>query len=213
MARAAARPAGDVPPDPWDPVVRLTHWAVAGIVLANALFTHGGGLVHIWLGWIAMALLALRLVWGIAGPKAARFTAFPPRPLAALGHLRDLIRGTVRDYPSHNPAGAMMVYALWIVIALAIGTGLTMTKGATPMEIARRNAVVTTGDWSTLVETGESGESDDEDRSGLVKGLHEAAANLLLLLAVLHLAGVLVESAALRRNLVRPMIGVRTGRR
>jgi cytochrome b len=42
--------------------------------------------------------------------------------------------------------------------------------------------------------------------SRLIKEVHELAANLMLVLAVVHVAGVAVESMALKRNLVRPMI-------
>lgn len=39
----------------------------------------------------------------------------------------------------------------------------------------------------------------------MVQEIHEVFANLFLLLAVLHIACVLIESRALGRNLVRPM--------
>ena len=31
----------------WDPVVRLTHWSIAVIVLLNAVLTEGDSLLHI----------------------------------------------------------------------------------------------------------------------------------------------------------------------
>ncbi|MGL4280483.1 MAG: cytochrome b/b6 domain-containing protein [Albidovulum sp.] len=201
-----ARPHDVSPPDPWDIVVRATHWVVAGVVVANALFTKGGGTLHVWLGWIGMACLAVRLVWGLVGSPEARFAAFPPRPFAALSHLNRVLRGRVREYPSHNPAGAMMVYALWLTLAVVIGTGLVMTKGATPWEVGRQQAAVAAGDWSALVtEDGEDGESEEEE-GGFAGELHEIGGNLLIVLAVIHLAGVALESVRLQRNLVRPMI-------
>ena len=106
----------------WDPIVRITHWGSAGIVLTNALVTKGGSVPHVYLGWGLMALLLLRLVWGGLGPHEARFSAFPPNPVAALRHLRDLVAGRVREYPSHNPAGALMVYAFWAMLALVVVT-------------------------------------------------------------------------------------------
>ena len=192
----------------WDPVVRITHWGAAAIVLSNALLTKGGSLSHIWLGWALMALLLMRLVWGALGPREARFSAFPPNPMAAFRHLRDLNAGKPRDYPSHNPAGALMVYAIWALFALMIATGLVMTGGATPMQVASDKAAVASGDWSALIKEGE-GESSGkgEDRPGdLAEEVHEMASNLLLFLAALHVAGVLWESRALRRNLVAPML-------
>ncbi len=199
------------PPDLWDPVVRITHWGLAGIILMNAVLTEGGSLVHVWLGWIGMALLLLRLVWGGLGPKEARFSAFPPNPRAALSHLRSLVTGRARHYPSHNPAGALVIYAFWGLLVVVTGTGLLMTGGQTPMQVARDKAAVASGDWSVLVtEDDDGGDDGGESRFGkLPEEVHGVAANLILLLAVLHIAGVVVESRAIRRNLVAPMVAGR----
>ncbi|MEZ5913876.1 MAG: cytochrome b/b6 domain-containing protein, partial [Paracoccaceae bacterium] len=148
-----------------------------------------------------------RLVWGLFGTPEARFSAFPPDPRAAIRHFGDLAAGRVGGYPSHNPAGALMVYTLWMALAVAIGTGLWTTSAATPMQIAADRAAVAAGDWSALVKEG----GDDATAPGAkapnwVKEVHDMAANLMLILAVLHVAGVAVESRALRRNLVRPML-------
>jgi cytochrome b len=191
----------------WDPLVRITHWALAGIVLGNTLVTEGGGLIHVALGWTAMGLLLLRLVWGVLGPAEARFSAFPPRPLAALAHLRRLARGRVEPTASHNPAGAMMVYAVWTLLAVIIATGLILTDGATPMQQARDQAAVASGDWSALIRgDGDKVSESDTAASHRIEEVHEMAANLLLILAVLHVAGVAVESRAMGRSLLRPML-------
>lgn len=191
----------------WDPVVRLTHWGVAVAVLLNALVTGGGSVLHVSLGWAVMALLLLRTVWGALGPAEARFSAFPPNPLAALRHLRQLFSGKVDDYPSHNPAGAMMAYGFWATLAAVTITGLIMTGGASPMKVARDKAAVASGDWSALIADSKAESSEDE--TGLrhtAEEVHEVAANLLLFLAALHVAGVLLEGRAMRRNLVAPML-------
>ncbi len=202
-----AAPAAVASPSLWDPVVRLTHWGIAIAVLVNALVNEGGSLIHVSLGWVAMALLLMRLVWGVLGPVEARFSAFPPNPIAALRHLGQLVTGRVGHYPSHNPAGAMMAYGFWAALAVVIASGLYLTGGATPMQVAADKAAVASGDWSALIKDSE-GESSDEDK-GLrhtVEEVHEVAANLLLILAALHVAGVVLESRAMRRNLVAPMV-------
>ncbi len=207
MATPRTLAASAAPPSLWDPVVRLTHWGIAVSVLLNAALDEGGSLLHVSLGWLVMALLLLRLVWGVLGPAEARFSAFPPNPVAALRHLGQLVSGRVREHPSHNPAGAMMAYAFWACLALVTVTGLYMTGGATPMQVAAEKAAVASGDWSALIKESE-GESSDEDR-GLrhtAEEVHEVVANLLLILAALHVAGVLVEARAMRRNLVAPMV-------
>ncbi len=159
-----SRPHEGTPPDLWDPVVRVSHWVIAGVVVGNALLTKGGGTVHVWLGWIGMVFLILRLVWGLVGSVEARFAAFPPRPGAAIAHIRHLLKGKPPEYRSHNPAGAMMIYALWASLAIVIGTGVVLTKGATPWEIARQQAAVATGDWSALVTEGDFRRRDGRSR-------------------------------------------------
>lgn len=205
--RTTAAPASIAPPSLWDPVVRLTHWGIAVAVLGNALVNRGGSVTHVSLGWLAMALLLMRLVWGVLGPAEARFSAFPPNPVAAVRHMGQLLAGRVDHYPSHNPAGALMAYAFWAALAVVIASGLYMTGGATPMQVAADNAAVASGDWSALIKDND-GESSDEDK-GLrhtAEEVHEVAANLLLFLAALHVAGVFLESRAMRRNLVKPMV-------
>lgn len=206
MAGDANRTAAGQPPAVWDPVVRLTHWAVAAMVVGNRLITEGGSLTHVWLGWIGMGFILTRLVWGFIGPSEARFASFPLRPRAALAHLGELARGRPREYPTHNPAGAAMAYALWGTLTALILTGLILTSGATPFEVARQKAAVASGDWAALVTADGAGAKKGPVRK-IAGEVHELAADLILILAVLHLAGVAVESAALRRNLVRPMIG------
>jgi cytochrome b len=202
-----------VPPSLWDPVVRLTHWGIAVAVLLNALVTEGGSVTHVSLGWMGMALLVLRLVWGVLGPAEARFSAFPPNPVAALRHLGELVAGRPREHASHNPAGALMAYAFWLCLSAVIATGLLMTGGATPMRVASDKAAVASGDWAALAAKSDSSSGDTSLRHR-AEEIHEVVANLMLLLALLHLAGVLVEGRAMRRNLVAPMLlGKRDPRR
>ena len=210
LASSRLPPKGQVLPS-WDPLLRLAHWGIAGVVLANYAFTKEGGSVHIAPGWAGMALLLLRLIWGFVGPREARFASFPPNPMAALRHLGGLLRGKAPQYPSHNPAGALMAYALWACLAVLMLTGLGMS-GLSPFARADLEAAVAEGDWSVLVE--EDGDAEGESPyADVLEEVHEVAANLILILAFLHVAGVAVESRALRRNLLAPMLITRRGRK
>lgn len=210
MTDQANRGGAVAPPDPWDLLVRITHWGIAFGVLANGLLNEDGGIAHVLIGWGLLALLLVRLVWGLTGPPEARFAAFPPDPRAALTHLAGMARGRVREHASHNPAGALMAYALWACLAVVILTGVGMTGLDGPVTAVRHKAAVAQGDWSVLVEDAERHDRD-EGLDDTLEEVHEVAANLLLLLAALHVAGVLVEGRMLRRNLVRPMLTGRKG--
>ena len=120
--RAGAR---DIPV--WDPLVRLTHWTLALMILLNGAFTDDESRLHEWVGYVALGLVGLRVAWAIIGPPHARFSAFPPNPFRALRYLKALRQGDRTMHLSHNPLGALMVYNIWLtVIALGV-TGYMMT--------------------------------------------------------------------------------------
>lgn len=192
----------------WDPLLRLMHWGIAAAVLANYALTKEGGSVHIAVGWAGLGLLILRMFWGFVGPREARFATFAPNPWAALRHLKDLLRGQVAHYPSHNPAGAMMAYALWACLGVLTLTGIGMA-GVSPFKQAELEAAVAAGDWSAVVE---EEEKDESPFGEALAEVHEIAANLILILAFFHVAGVIVESRAMGRNLVIPMLISRKSR-
>jgi cytochrome b len=197
---------GAVAPPVWDPVVRISHWAIAVAVVVNGLIDKPGGGLHVWIGWSVIGLLAIRFAWGVLGPAEARFSAFPPDPRGALSHLVDLLRGRPREYASHNPAGAIMAYALWACLVVVTATGLVMTEGKSPVTISEERAAVAAGDWSALVTEGDAAEDRGDGAFREIAGdVHAVVANLMLVLALVHVAGVAVESRALGRNLVRPM--------
>lgn len=90
-------------------------------------------------------------------------------------------------------------------------TGLGMS-GLSPFAQADLEAAVADGDWSVLVD--EDGEAEGASPYGdVLKEVHEVAGNLIVILALLHVAGVAVEGRAMRRNLVAPMLIARRGRK
>jgi cytochrome b len=179
----------------WDPLVRITHWSIALAVLANAVFTEEGSGPHIWVGYGLGAILGLRLLWGLVGPAEARFAAFPPSPRKALAHLRDIGAGRVTPHASHNPLGALMVYAIWGCLLTIIATGVAM---AGPPPWNDRVPEAEHGETAVVVQTrdneGEEHEEHEEHEEGPLGEIHETAANLLYLLILLHLAGVVFET-------------------
>lgn len=221
----AATPA----PRRWDPIVKLTHWGIVVAVIANALVTEEGSGWHIWVGYGLAALLALRLVWGLVGPAEARFSAFPPSPRRALAHIGEIRRGEVVAHPSHNPLGALMVYAIWACLGVIIATGIAMA-GPPPADPnvdaehgARQEQAAGTPPGSAVRgeedgednerleargesdERGEAGENDGEEEGPLTE-IHEVAVNLLYLLIALHLAGVIFETRRSGPQIARAMI-------
>jgi cytochrome b len=106
----------------WDPFVRVFHWSLVACVLLNSFVVDDGEDLHQWLGYLASALVVLRIVWGFVGTRHARFADFWPTPARVLRHLRALQAGRQEHHEGHNPLGALMMLAL---IALVLSLGLT----------------------------------------------------------------------------------------
>ena len=119
-----------VPVKVWDPFVRLYHWSQAALIAAAWITADEWKWLHERIGYAVMALVALRLLWGIVGPRHARFADFVRGPRAVLRYLDDLLHGRERRYLGHNPAGGAMIVALLAVIAATALTGWLQTTDA-----------------------------------------------------------------------------------
>jgi cytochrome b len=193
----------------WDPVVRIGHWVlVAGF--ATAYLTEGEPeWLHSWAGYAIAATVALRVVWGLVGPRRARFSDFVTGPDKVMGYLRDLVSGKAERHVGHSPAGGAMTVALLAMLALTTVSGmatLAAEEGEGPLAgiVARSDG----GARPTVAdESGEHDREDDEhDGENAWEEIHEVAANLSLVLIGLHLGGVVLASTVHRENLARSMI-------
>lgn len=111
----------------WDPLVRLVHWSLALAILLNGALTDEESMLHNWVGYVALGLVGVRILWAVIGPSPARFAAFPPNPRRAFKHLRCVLRGDNTVHLSHNPLGALMVYNIWLTVIVIGVTGYMMT--------------------------------------------------------------------------------------
>jgi cytochrome b len=173
----------------WDPLVRIFHWTLAA-GFATAFIVEDDLLgVHVRAGYLVLALIGVRLVWGLIGTRHARFGDFVRKPSDVLAYIRDAIRFRAPRYLGHNPAGGAMVIALLVAVAL---TGLSGLAVYGAEELSGPLAPLT----SAL--PGSSGHFFEE--------VHEVVANLTLVLIVAHVAGVVFSSLSHRENLIGGMI-------
>lgn len=113
----------------WDPFVRVFHWTLVICVLLNSFVVDDDDL-HQWLGYLAAALVMVRIVWGFVGSEHARFADFFPTPRRVMHHLHGLTSGRPEFQWGHNPLGALMMLLL-MAIVLALGvTGWLQTTDA-----------------------------------------------------------------------------------
>ena len=98
----------------WDLPVRFFHWSLALSFAVAYLSSESERwqLVHITSGYVLVALIVFRLIWGFTGSRYARFSEFVRGPGAIKDYLLGLLRLRPPHYTGHNPAGAVAVLAL-----------------------------------------------------------------------------------------------------
>lgn len=111
----------------WDPVVRLFHWSLVAAFAANALVIDEESKLHLWIGYFVIALVAVRILWGLVGTRYARFSSFRPSLSAAMEQISDIATGRRRIHLGHTPLGALMIYNLIVTLLLIGLTGWLMT--------------------------------------------------------------------------------------
>ena len=206
----------------WDILVRVVHWTVA-VAFFVAYFTEDDLLsLHVWAGYTVGVLVALRVLWGFVGPRHARFADFLFGPVTTWRYLVELIGFRATRHLGHSPAGAAMVFALLAGLAATVWTGLELyavEENAGPLAAWTTESPRAAADRPPPL--ARAAENDDDEREGgsergenpaeeFWEDLHEALANFMLVLVVLHIGGVLLASLAHRENLIRAML---TGRK
>lgn len=95
----------------WDALVRIGHWVLV-IGVCAAWFTHEQGKLHEWLGYLVLAVVAVRAVWGFVGSRYARFAQFVRSPSATIDYSKQLLAHREPRHIGHNPLGGWMIVAL-----------------------------------------------------------------------------------------------------
>lgn len=202
----------------WDPFVRCFHWSLVAAFFI-AYFTEDELIaLHVWAGYAVGGLVLLRILWGFVGTEHARFSDFLFGPFAALGYLRDLVTFRARRHLGHSPAGAFMVYLLLAGCLLIVVTGLVTYGAHGKGPLSGYVETLMPANVPGIVSPAHAHESEHEEgadggknrASRLYKEVHEALANIILALVILHVGGVLLASLVHRENLMRAMV---TGRK
>jgi cytochrome b len=188
----------------WDPLVRIGH-AILILGFAIAFVTEGKpAWLHEWAGYAVAAAVATRIAWGFVGTRHARFADFVVAPSAALTYLRQLLAFRAPRHLGHSPAGGLMV------VALLAGLAVTAASGIAYLGASRNRGPLAPllGAEAAALETAARtrGETRLRRPGRWLRQVHEAAANITLLLVIAHVGGVVLASVAHRENLPRAMI-------
>lgn len=161
----------------WDRLVRLTHWSIALLFLVNYWLLEEGDDAHEWAGYLVLAILAVRLIWGFTGPNNARLSSFFPTPkrvLAAMANFAEQHAHT-HDQPRHTAIAGMMIVFLWTGLLLV---GISGWLQKTDMFWGE--------DW--------------------VEWLHTWSAHAVMAAVVIHVLAIVVIQKRLGISLLRPML-------
>ncbi len=172
----------------WDLPTRIFHWSLVFFVVVSIASGEDEGLaltLHTWAGYAVCLLLLFRAGWGVIGSRRSRFHDFVRGWPAVAAHGRSLLRLRPERHVGHNPIGGWMIVILLVSLTIAAGSGLFTG------EDGRGGPFLQYAPW-----LGDEGLDD----------LHEFFGHLIILLAVVHIGGVMVDWLLTRDNLVRAMI-------
>jgi len=173
----------------WDILVRTFHWLLVLLFIIAYISEDHFLTIHAWTGYSITLLLIIRIIWGFIGPRHARFSDFIFPKITVIQFLKDTLSFRAKRYLGHNPAGAVMVFALIFALIVTICCGLILfgiEEGRGPLA-------------TTLSET-------SHIWGDIFEALHEFFAHSTLILIAIHVSGVLVESLINNENLTASML-------
>lgn len=169
----------------WDLPTRLFHWLLA-VSITGALITInlGGGWMewHVRFGIASFVLLLFRVVWGLIGPRYARFSQFVTTPAKTIAYLR---HNAGSRHAGHNPLGAWSVLAMLFLFLFQSSTGLFANDD-----------VMTQGPLAQFV---------SNDTVALLTRIHSFSEYLLYAILALHLGAIAFYSLR-GEALIQPMV-------
>ena len=142
--------------------------------------------MHLWSGLGVVFLLLFRLMWGIFGGTASRFSTFVKGPTHIYGYLR---RPAQYTDVGHNPLGALSILVMIAVLSVQVASGLFSVGD----DLAE-------GPLAALL---------SYENTELAFNIHKWMFNVLLVVIGLHIVAVLFYVLFLRKRLIRPMISGR----
>lgn len=152
----------------WPLSIRIIHWVVAVIFLINAFILDDGDTVHVYIGYLAFALVFIRIVMGFTCSGHVAFKNFPLSFNQLITFLPQHLKRQVH-YEGHNPFAALVYIFIWLGFI-----GLTISGYMLGLDAY----------WG------------DET----VESIHSLINDGLIILVVLHIAGIALDSLLYKRK-------------
>lgn len=173
----------------WDIPTRIFHWALVAVFIVAFISSRNESCLdfHTIAGYLALGLVTFRLLWGFAGNRYARFADFVRGWAGISAFISAALRH--RRPPrvlGHNPVvGWVVLGMLGVTIIIAI-TGIIAYSGEENL-----------GTFAGLVSfaAGVYGHS-----------IHGLAANVIVLMIIVHVLAALIHDFVFRENIILSMI-------
>ncbi len=175
----------------WDVLLRCWHWifalAVSGAWYLGEFMEFATIRWHFYLGYTVLGCITLRILWGLFGPRAARFRSFPLSPSAISSTAKEMVKREPSGHSGHSAFGALSVVALLLVISGQALTGLFIES-------------------EDFFEYGPLAGYVSDETVRLMGTWHHRLAKAVLALVILHLSAIVFYFVWKRENLVGAMI-------
>ena len=154
----------------FDIPTRLFHWVFALLFIVAfsiAKFTDDEAALypyHMLMGIMMVFAILLRAIWGIFGSKYARFSSFSLNPLKLIEYFTSILSGNKRPTINRNPASSFAAIAMF-AISIALGISGYLMATAT-----------------------------SERQMHDIKEVHEVLATAFLIIALLHIVGIIIHT-------------------
>ncbi|WP_125558243.1 cytochrome b/b6 domain-containing protein [Pseudoalteromonas rubra] len=169
----------------WDGFIRGFHWLlVIGIAVLYFSGEEGWLEIHFVTGYLLLALMATRLIWGLIGSQTAKLSSLFHSPKAVLASLK-----SSAPFVGHNPAGSLMVLAFFVLIMVQLISGLFTTD-----DILVEGPLVSYVPYSWAELAGD---------------IHHTNIDILLIAIAVHISAIVLYRLR-GKNLVKPLLTGKT---
>lgn len=169
----------------WDGFIRGFHWLlVLGLLVLYISGEQEWMDLHFVTGYLMLALVGARLIWGVIGSDTAKLSALFHSPKA----VKNAITSDTKHY-GHNPAGSYMVLVFFVLITVQLLSGLMTTDD-----------ILMEGPLVALVPS---------DWVELAGSLHHANIDFLIAAIAIHIIAIVVYRIK-GKNLVKTLVTGKT---
>ena len=175
----------------WPIYTRIIHWLIASSFTLAFIFSLTENLLnlHVAVGIIFGLMLVYRIIWGFIGPQYAKFSTLKLSLTELKFYFVEKVRNRWREIPAgHNPASSWFTLIVLSVGSVVSITGLLLygiQEGKGYLGFLNNHFYM---------------------YMDLLYSIHMIASYVLLVWAIIHIAGVLVEQYYHKTNMMFAMI-------